>query len=50
VRRRYGDEGSLIVERAVGGGGFDVKLQLPIEPSEPLEDDEPFLEPALGVA
>ena len=49
LRRRYGDEGSLIAERAVGGG-FDVRLQLPIERSEPLEDDEPFLEPALGVA
>jgi len=49
VRRRYGDQGSLIVERDAGGS-VDVKLQLPIERSEPLEDDEPFLEPALGVA
>ncbi len=49
VRRRYGDHGSLIVERD-SGGGVDVRLQLPIERSEPLEDDEPFLEPILGVA
>jgi hypothetical protein len=49
VRRRYDDAGTVTVDR-LAEGGFDVKLQLPIEQSAVLEDDELILQPAVGVA
>jgi len=48
VRRRYRGDATLSVVSTIGGG-CDIRLQLPIEPSV-LEEDDSLFVPALGVA